>query len=304
MTFFKLSASEVRKRCNAKSRKLLALQSRSFSVNIESVVNASSSATSSIVIEKGPNGTPSPLLGSLQTPRIGGRILSTAPRMASNELNCQSIDINVIQPTPNISPSASLKSFDEACEDAEQAEELKAGQQAGTGQMAAVPVSAGAPFESNQNNTVSKTACDHPLRGKSGRRVSFSEEEVTSICSDPTGESAPLLTHPLTSNATVTPMTPPTSAGSSKQPSQPNQPKERRGSRAGSLATSMRQMTVPMAGNASMTYLQVRSLCTTKGCEMSADLSAERKAGLVALSAKKCYKPTISSIDDNLADKS
>ena len=52
---------------------------------------------------------------------IGGptpKLTSTRPSPIKRDLNrgltCQSIDINVIQPTPNISPSASLKSFDGA----------------------------------------------------------------------------------------------------------------------------------------------------------------------------------------------
>ena len=46
------------------------------------------------------------------------KLTSTRPSPIKRDLNrgltCQSIDINVIQPTPNISPSASLKSFDGA----------------------------------------------------------------------------------------------------------------------------------------------------------------------------------------------
>lgn len=152
----------------------MALGSRSFSVNVESVVTSS---TENAVVAKS------------EAP-ISGQHLA--------ELN---IDINVIQPTPNISPSASLRSIDEHPEEIE----------------AEIP-----PVEKPVAKVPESTVMTSP---KGTRRVSFSEDEVTSVSSDPAGDAPPS--------------------------------KMRRGSRGGSLATSLRQMTVPMAANATMSYLQV-----------------------------------------------
>ena len=193
----------------------MALQSGTFSVNVES---AGSSVTDGATVSQ----------------------ISTAVKAGgAAELNCQSIDINVIQPTPNISPSASLRSFDEnptdgAVSSADQpagasADEMSADatavsvkqQQATLPPVVSLATTAGISG-SNPSPTNSMNS-----NGKNTRRVSFSEEEVTSVCSDPAGEAAPAS-------------------------------KQRRGSRGGSLATSLRQMTVPMAANATMSYLQVK----------------------------------------------
>ena len=215
---FLFSVSEVRRRNTAaQNRKLMALQSGTFSVNVES---AGSSVTDGATVSQ----------------------ISTAVKAGgAAELNCQSIDINVIQPTPNISPSASLRSFDEnptdgAVSSADQpagasADEMSADatavsvkqQQATLPPVVSLATTAGISG-SNPSPTNSMNS-----NGKNTRRVSFSEEEVTSVCSDPAGEAAPAS-------------------------------KQRRGSRGGSLATSLRQMTVPMAANATMSYLQVKKI--------------------------------------------
>ena len=223
---FFFSVSEVRRRSsNVQNRKLKALKSGSFSVNIESAT----SAGSSVEISSNSN-VSTAVKGSAATPSAG-------------ELNCQSIDINVIQPTPNISPSASLRSFD-----GENATDIV--DSAGAEPQLTSAVSAVATADSNTAVTVAlvnkqpTATLPSPIAspgmvgsnpsptstnsGKNTRRVSFSEEEVTSICSDPAGEVTPTAS------------------------------KQRRGSRGGSLATSLRQMTVPMAANATMSYLQVK----------------------------------------------
>jgi hypothetical protein len=158
----------------------MAIGSRSFSVNVESVVT-------------------------------GEAANSATERARLAELTCQSIDINVIQPTPNISPSASLKSIE------------------AESQQPTADKSADVKTAEVKAADMSPTANGH---ARTTRRVSFSEDEVTSVSSDPTGEAT---TAPPSSN-------------------------QRRGSRGGSLATSLRQMTVPMSANATMTYLQVNSV--------------------------------------------
>ena len=221
---FFFSVSEVRRRSsNVQNRKLKALKSGSFSVNIESAT----SAGSSVEISSNSN-VSTAVKGSAATPSAG-------------ELNCQSIDINVIQPTPNISPSASLRSFDgenatDIVDSADSAVEVQLTSAVATADSntavtvalvnkqptATLPSPIASPGMVGSNPSPTSTNS-----GKNTRRVSFSEEEVTSICSDPAGEVTPTAS------------------------------KQRRGSRGGSLATSLRQMTVPMAANATMSYLQV-----------------------------------------------
>ena len=194
-------------------------------MNIESAT----SAGSSVEISSNSN-VSTAVKGSAATPSAG-------------ELNCQSIDINVIQPTPNISPSASLRSFDgeNATDIVDSADEpqLTSSAVVSTADSntavtvalvnkqptATLPSPIASPGMVGSNPSPTSTNS-----GKNTRRVSFSEEEVTSICSDPAGEVTPTAS------------------------------KQRRGSRGGSLATSLRQMTVPMAANANMSYLQVNYL--------------------------------------------
>ena len=192
-------------------------------MNIESAT----SAGSSVEISSNSN-VSTAVKGSAATPSAG-------------ELNCQSIDINVIQPTPNISPSASLRSFDgenatDIVDSADSAVEVQLTSAVATADSntavtvalvnkqptATLPSPIASPGMVGSNPSPTSTNS-----GKNTRRVSFSEEEVTSICSDPAGEVTPTAS------------------------------KQRRGSRGGSLATSLRQMTVPMAANATMSYLQV-----------------------------------------------
>ena len=209
--FFIIPVSEVRRRnTNVQNRKLMALQSGTFSVNIESATSAGSSVEASSAISEN---------------------LAAAVK-AGAELNCQSIDINVIQPTPNISPSASLRSFDAENPAEQLTEQPIAAITSGSQQfevktkqvmLPPEPITSSAGLEGAGSNPSPSSSNS----GKNTRRVSFSEEEVTSVCSDPAGEAAPAS-------------------------------KQRRGSRGGSLATSLRQMTVPMAANATMSYLQVK----------------------------------------------
>lgn len=185
-----LSASEVRKRQIANKRNRLSqLQTRSFSINTETgpVVAAAKQQ---------------------QQPHVTSAVISSQPRKAkAPKLVDLSIDINVIQPTPNISPSASLKSF-----------EVPNGDLAVEISSEAAAVKADIDLENKSGSSP-----------RSMRRVSFSEDEVTSICS---GEAEVAAT---------------AAAASSR----------RNSSQRGSLATSMRQMTVPMAASATMSYLQV-----------------------------------------------
>ena len=183
-------------RRNNSSRKALALQQRSFSVTVEQPPSGLSSdlPTSEVVIIKQP---------------------------CKSLLITESIDINVIQPTPNISPSASLTAINDQSANAAAGAVLARDATAVAACKSSVLPAADDPITTNNvpaSSPVAKKQSSHV------RRVSFSEDEVTSVCSDPAGES-------------------------------PH--RTRRTSRGGSLATSTRQMTVPMAANATMSYLQV-----------------------------------------------
>ena len=140
------------------------------------------------------------------------------PRDLIRGLTRQSIDINVIQPTPNISPTASLRSFDDGI--------------VATNNVTKCDNVSEHLIKSHTTSTnveVAETSTSTTeLRSKSTRRVSFSEDEGASS------------TSVLEEAASVTSVT---SKGSSRR---------------GSLATSLRQMTVPMAANTTMSYLQVR----------------------------------------------
>ena len=139
------------------------------------------------------------------------------PRDLIRGLTRQSIDINVIQPTPNISPTASLRSFDDGI--------------VATNNVTKCDNVSEHLIKSHTTSTnveVAETSTSTTeLRSKSTRRVSFSEDEGASS------------TSVLEEAASVTSVT---SKGSSRR---------------GSLATSLRQMTVPMAATTHMSYLQV-----------------------------------------------
>ena len=140
------------------------------------------------------------------------------PRDLIRGLTRQSIDINVIQPTPNISPTASLRSFDDGI--------------VATNNVTKCDNVSEHLIKSHTTSTnveVAETSTSTTeLRSKSTRRVSFSEDEGASS------------TSVLEEAASVTSVT---SKGSSRR---------------GSLATSLRQMTVPMAATTHMSYLQVK----------------------------------------------
>ena len=184
-------------RRNNSSRKALALQQRSFSVTVEQPPSGLSSdlpPTSEVVIIKQP---------------------------CKSLLITESIDINVIQPTPNISPSASLTAINDQSANAAGAVPAR------DATATAVVASKSSDLPEADEPITTNVPASSPVAKKQSshvRRVSFSEDEVTSVCSDPAGES-------------------------------PH--RTRRTSRGGSLATSTRQMTVPMAANATMSYLQV-----------------------------------------------
>ena len=182
------------------------------------------------------------------------KLTSTRPSPIKRDLNrgltCQSIDINVIQPTPNISPSASLKSFDGASTTAMVGD-------SGT------PVS---PLAGPQNNNSNNSTNNNPnieaiilshnatsptpsssssITAKSPRRVSFSEDEAAyHEATELEQANSPnlILTAELEKQPNIATNSKSTSSGSLNR---------------GSLATSLRQMTVPMAATTHMSYLQV-----------------------------------------------
>jgi hypothetical protein len=178
------------------------LQSRSFSINTDPYIAALTTSSAAA----------STALPSIATTAV----ITCQPQKClrlGGDLALQAININVIQPTPNISPSASLKSFsvDEAV----------------VVNPPPPPKIPEAAAESNPEQPVEVVGIknNNNNNNKVVRRVSFSEDETTSVTSHEANEMH----------------------------------SQRIGNgRGGSLATSLRQMTVPMAANATMSYLQVK----------------------------------------------
>ena len=218
-----IAASDVRKRITS-NRKMQ--PQRTMSMNTESVILEAPGVNPII----GKSAASATTMASSK-----GAVRPSPPRDLNRGLTCQSIDINVIQPTPNISPSASLRSIDDGL----------AGEKASPSVEAATPKTPAAGPGTAASGSVEAMASGNgsspspSAAVKSKRRVSFSEDEASTTSG----------INVLEQEAAAT-----ASKGSSNS------------SRRGSLATSLRQMTVPMAANISMSYLQVRRKSSSSQC--------------------------------------
>ena len=180
------------------------------------------------------------------------KLTSTRPSPIKRDLNrgltCQSIDINVIQPTPNISPSASLKSFDGASTTAMAGDSVHTPgiSEAGPENNNSNPIEAIALTANATSPTPSCTSSS--ITAKSPRRVSFSEDEALAELEKQNNSSACAELFEANNSSTI-----------AELEKQQNSNSKSSGSlNRGSLATSLRQMTVPMAATTHMSYLQVK----------------------------------------------
>ena len=215
-----IAASDLRKRITS-NRKMQ--PQRTMSMNTESVIIE---ANSNPIIGK--SAAASVTSSSSAAASTKGAVRPPPPRDLNRGLTCQSIDINVIQPTPNISPSASLRSIDDGLAGDKPASSEEATPKTPTGAAVASTTSGSVEAAAASGNGSSPSSA---AAIKSKRRVSFSEDEASTTSG----------INVLEQEAAAT-----ASKGSTNS------------SRRGSLATSLRQMTVPMAANISMSYLQVR----------------------------------------------